>query len=95
MSGAAQLKRTRRERETDMVAYDYDAQRWIEGEAAARLLEQQRVKTAPLQEDPAYLAFINGCDDVCIECGMDICCNRGRHADDCSIGHENAIDGAE
>lgn len=61
-----------------MVAYDYEAQRWVEGAAAEVLLAAQRAEDLELEQDPAYLAFIakksepRGCGKcACPYCGND------------------------
>jgi hypothetical protein len=64
-----------------MVAYDYDAQRWIGGPEAVALAAKQAAEVAPLLKDPAYLAFIannhstedRDQDHGCSHCGDD--CN--------------------
>jgi len=41
-----------------LVAYDYDAQRWVEGPGAARLLREQAEDTLAGIDDPEYRAMM-------------------------------------
>lgn len=76
-----------------MVAYDYEAQRWVKGPEAERLLAQQQAEMAPLLRDPAYLRFIhkgpvNGNRRVCDYCEREVsdlftpCCGEVHNHED-------------
>jgi len=43
---------------TRLAAYDYDAQRWVEGPVAARLLREQAEDTIAGIDDPEYRAMM-------------------------------------
>lgn len=70
-----------------MVAYDYEAQRWVEGPAAAKLLAEQQAEDAALLKDPAYRAFIAKEDEepTCAACG---CGGLDEDMGDCISGSE-------
>lgn len=85
-----------------MVAYDYEAQRWIYGEAAVRLREAQFAEDRDLLNNPAYLAFIAKKSDardegrvlVCDFCGDEVanegtaCCGEVRNEWTCRVCRE-------